>query len=207
MNMVRPDAAYFKRVERWSAGAAYRHEITALLDSLALQPGARILDVGCGPGAALKELQRMQTSPVGLDIYPAWAELCTRRPVVRGDAAALPFQDQCMDAALLVHVVAHLGQPLAGLQEIRRVLRPGGRLGLLTPNAMFLRALRLRRRRPGYRPDPTVRRHYSLRRLCQDVRRAGFHILNARPWGTRALPLPADSLRERLLLVASPKEP
>ena len=203
MTVAQPDAAYFQRVDRWSSTPAYHREVDTLLAALDVQPGGRVLDVGCGPGAALRELRQRGACPVGVDRYAAWAGLCAERPVVRGDAASLPFATGSMDAALLVHVMAHLGRPAQGLSEIRRVLRPGGRLGLLTPNARFLSALRLRpRRQRGYRPDPTVHHHYNLRELCRQVTAAGFQILQARPWGARALPLPGASLKERLLLVA-----
>jgi ubiquinone/menaquinone biosynthesis C-methylase UbiE len=204
MMQVQPDASYFARVDRWSSTAAYRREVGSLLAALDLHPGARILDVGCGPGAAMEELRRRGVEPVGLDIYPAWANLCRQRPVVRADAARLPFSAGSMDAILLVHVVAHFQRPDAGLREIRRVLRPGGRLGLLTPNATYLRALRWRHGgRRHYVPDPTVNHHFNLRALRRKVSAAGFQILQARPWGRLALPLPAASLRERLLLVAT----
>jgi len=204
MMQALPDASYFARVEAWSSTAAYRREIGSLLMALDLRSGARILDVGCGPGATMVELHRRGIAPVGLDIYPAWADLCRQRPVVRADAAMLPFAAGTMDAVLLVHVVAHFQRPAAGLREIRRVLRPGGRLGLLTPNATYLRALRWRRGGPRhYVPDPTVNQHFKLRDLNRSVSAAGFQILHARPWGRRALPLPVASLRERLLLVAT----
>jgi SAM-dependent methyltransferase len=203
VTVAQPDAAYFQRVDRWSSTPAYHREVDTLLAALDVQPGGRVLDVGCGPGAALRELRQRGACPVGVDLYAAWAGLCNERPVVRGDAAHLPFATGSMDAALLVHVMAHLGRPAQGLSEIRRVLRPGGRLGLLTPNARFLSALRLRpRRQRGYRPDPTVHHHYNLRELRRQVTAAGFQILQARPWGARALPLPGASLKERLLLVA-----
>ena len=203
MTTALPDAAYYHRVDRWSSTPAYHREVDTLLATLDVRPGGRVLDVGCGPGAALRELRLRGACPVGVDLYAAWASLCHERPVVRGDAAHLPFAGGSMDAALLVHVVAHLGRPAQGLREIRRVLRPGGRLGLLTPNARFLRALRLRPdRRRDYHPDPTVHHHYNLRDLRRQVTAAGFHILVARPWGARALPLPGASLKERLLLVA-----
>jgi len=204
MTEIQPDADYFTRVEHWSATAAYGQEVGTLLTALDLHPGSRILDVGCGPGAAMAELRRRGVTPVGLDIYPAWAQLCRQRPVVRADASRLPFADGCMDVVLLVHVVAHLERPEAGLSEIFRVLRPGGRLGLLTPNATYLRALRWLRR--GYRhyvPDTTVKQHFRLGVLRRRVSAAGFQIRQASGWGKRALPWPAASLCERLLLVAT----
>ena len=154
------DDAYYARVRRWSDGPAYRGEIEAFGDWLVPRPGERFLDVGCGPGASLRWLEDRGAAAVGVDVSEAWRRACAVRPVVQADARALPFRTGTFDGALLMHVFAHLADVAAALAEIRRVLAPGGRLGVVTPNRLFLRSIRLRPRwLTGYRPDPTVERH------------------------------------------------
>jgi len=110
-----------------------------LLDSL--EAGQRLLDVGCGPGTITLDLAA-RVAPgtvVGIDAAPvvvaAAARLAdeVRAPNVRfatGDAYALDFPDQSFDVVHAHQVLQHLGDPVAALREMRRVLRSGGILGV-----------------------------------------------------------------------------
>jgi SAM-dependent methyltransferase len=111
----------------------------------------RIVDIGCGDGAATSELARRARghTVVGAD----WSCQALRRARGRGltvvraglDAPGLPFADHSLDVAVLSEVIEHLVDTDAALDEITRVLRPGGSLLLSTPNlaAWFNRALLL----------------------------------------------------------------
>jgi SAM-dependent methyltransferase len=102
--------------------------------------GARILEVGCGPGHLTMLLTREDGLDVtGLDLDPAMIERAQmnadrasdrggRRPsFVVGDAAALPFSDGSFDLVVSTMSMHHWADPKAGLDDIRRVLRPAGR--------------------------------------------------------------------------------
>jgi SAM-dependent methyltransferase len=110
-----------------------------LFDRLALPAAARILDVGCGSG----ELWRENLARVPAGWRPTLADLsagmlqATRRnlaaqvgrfPLANADAQNLPFPDDCFDGVLANHMLNHVPHRPSALQEIRRVLRPGGRL-------------------------------------------------------------------------------
>lgn len=97
-----------------------------------LAPGARLLDIGCGPGASLAlARERFCARTVGLDLSASMlAEARSRRPglrLVRAAAAALPFGDACFAAVLCECVLSLLPEPGAVLAEIGRCLVPGGR--------------------------------------------------------------------------------
>lgn len=95
-----------------------------------------VLDLACGAGGMSRELERPGRMVVGLDISAAELEVAARRspgPFVRGDALALPFADESLDA-----VVSSMGmviiQPTSRLlAEVARVLRPGGMLAFIAP--------------------------------------------------------------------------
>lgn len=103
--------------------------------------GRRVLDVGCGFGGTLADLdeRHRDVDLVGLNVDPrqlgrACANLGpTSRNRVRflgGDACALPIADASVDVVLAVEAIFHFRDRLAFLREAARVLRPGGRLAL-----------------------------------------------------------------------------
>ncbi len=95
-----------------------------------------VLDVACGAGAMTRELERPGRLVVGVDISAAELELAQARnagPWVRGDALRLPFADESLDAVVssMGMVVVH---PTAKLiEEVARVLKPGGMLAFIAP--------------------------------------------------------------------------
>jgi ubiquinone/menaquinone biosynthesis C-methylase UbiE len=103
-----------------------------------LAPGQRLLDVGCGPGAITDGLAE-RVAPgevVGVDADAAWVAAATERwarpnlRFVEGDAAALPFHDDAFDVAFLHAVLQHVSSPIDAIREVRRVVRPGGRVAV-----------------------------------------------------------------------------
>lgn len=101
----------------------------------AVAAGSLVLDVGCGRGRTF--LYRGRLPPVrvvGLDLSPHARDNPNVDSQVRGTVETLPFPDATFDAVLCTHVAEHLPRPEAAFGEMARVLRPGGRLLVLTPN-------------------------------------------------------------------------
>jgi SAM-dependent methyltransferase len=102
-----------------------------------LQPASSWLDVGCGRGGLPEKLASSHPRLVGVD--PDWLSLHeyrqprVARAVAQGEA--LPFAAESFDLLLAVWVFEHLPNPAATLCEFARVLRPGGKLIFITPNA------------------------------------------------------------------------
>jgi SAM-dependent methyltransferase len=109
---------------------------------LAPPPGGVALDAGCGTGRALPFL-REAVGPSGLvlgvDATPEMFAEATRRgrarlaTLILTDASRLPLRAAAVDAVLAAGLVPHLADPAAGLRELARVTRPGGRLALFHP--------------------------------------------------------------------------
>jgi SAM-dependent methyltransferase len=144
-----------------------------LLYSL-LQPDARsrILEVGCGGGALLAFLAEKGHEAVGLDISEEAVSLAIRAApicrVVRADAGVLPFEDSSFDRLLSHHLVEHLDDLPAALEDWRRVLAPGGIVAACTPNRLYPS--------PHVFEDPGHIHIYDGDELARMAEEAGFRV-------------------------------
>jgi demethylmenaquinone methyltransferase / 2-methoxy-6-polyprenyl-1,4-benzoquinol methylase len=98
-------------------------------------PGDAVLDACCGSGDLAVAARRAGGVVTGLDFSRAMLERARRKAPditwVEGDALALPFGDGSFDAVTVGFGVRNLADPARGLAELRRVLRPGGRIAVL----------------------------------------------------------------------------
>ncbi len=108
--------------------------------------GDRVLDLGCGDGWMTAELARAGAAPTGIEVAQAaidrargrYPELDLRLAPIDGP---LPIEDNACDVVWASEVIEHVADTARWLSEIRRVLRPDGRLLLTTPNHSRLRLL------------------------------------------------------------------
>lgn len=102
-----------------------------------LQPGMRLLDVGCGPGSITVGLARAVApgEVVGIDVVEEVLVEARQRAAAdgvanvrfeQGDVYGLPYEPESFAAAYAHQVLQHLTRPVDALREIRRVLEPGG---------------------------------------------------------------------------------
>lgn len=96
----------------------------------------RVLDVGAGQGENVAWLRDRGHDVVGLEPNPRAVEICRARglPVIQGSLESAELETESFDTVLLSQVIEHLTDPVASLGVVRRLLRPGGRVVLLTPN-------------------------------------------------------------------------
>jgi SAM-dependent methyltransferase len=110
-----------------------------------LSPADRVLDLGCGPGGFLSALAPHCREIVGVDVVPAFVDRCQATIARAGLANArallspdgrVPFPGAAFDAVVMVDVIHHCERPREVLDDVRRVLAPGGRLFVFEPNKL-----------------------------------------------------------------------
>ncbi len=136
------DQALFAAPLRDEADMAYRRRVPILLGWLQLADGDRVLDAASGSGFELTLMARLRrVCAVGVE--PATAELGLARQrdpqarLAQARLEQLPFADASFDKILSSETLEHLADDAAGLRELLRVLRPGGRLAISVPHANF----------------------------------------------------------------------
>jgi ubiquinone/menaquinone biosynthesis C-methylase UbiE len=146
---------------------------------LALQPNDRVLDVGCGTGAAVRVAAAVVERAVGVDIAPEMIvrakELAAGLPRAEfavGDSEQLPFPAEAFTALLCTASFHHYPDPERALAEMARVLAPGGRL-VIADGTGDLRIARIADRLLRLLDRSHVRL-YRTDELVDLVNRAGF---------------------------------
>lgn len=111
------------------------------LDSAAMYlpaPGgkAKVLDVGCGSGVLLARMKSLGWDAEGVELDPGGVAAARARgvQVYQGQLADAKFPDNHFDAVHSAHVIEHVYDPVTLLRECFRILKPGGKLVILTPN-------------------------------------------------------------------------
>ncbi|MFI1866093.1 methyltransferase domain-containing protein [Streptomyces jumonjinensis] len=190
---VVPDrAAYQDRLAATDLARSYKQ---AALDALAVQSGHVVLDLGCGPGADLETLARGAGPTgmvIGIDSDPqmvrraqARAARLARAGVLGADVHALPLPSSSADRVLTDRLLQHVADLPRALAEVRRVLRPGGRLVMAEPDWDSLAVdhpdLEVSRAYTRHITDRIVRNAVVGRQLPRLALRAGFAVTSVAP--------------------------
>jgi SAM-dependent methyltransferase len=148
----------------------YRHLFPYAHVAAQLPPDARVLEVGCGAGYGASYLARSVGEVAATDVSEqAVTYARANYPGVRYERAEgtqLPFASAHFDAVVSFQVIEHIERAASYLREIERVLKPGGRAFITTPN----RRMRLLPLQRPWNPYHVVEHSdRSLRRLCSSV--------------------------------------
>jgi SAM-dependent methyltransferase len=122
----------------------------------------RLLDIGCGDGMFLYAFESWGVNAYGVDLLPPEDKQIKKADIEKG----IPLADNSMDVVFAKSVIEHVGNLAVVLSESKRVLLPGGRIILMTPEWRFCYR--------GFYDDPTHIRPCSLRGLTDLLKMLGF---------------------------------
>ena len=184
------DPSHMNRLESSEREAAERPG--EWVNQLGIRPGMTVLEIGVGVGFYTPYLRRPAEPGgrvIGTDINATMLKRARERlgpatPVlwVQTEESALPFPEGVFDRAILAHVIHELDHPIVALREVRRVLKPSGRLWIWDWS-------------PDGDPEsgPPIGHRVPVRRAKAWARAAGFAV--------QAVPSP---LKDRYFLAAAP---
>jgi 2-polyprenyl-3-methyl-5-hydroxy-6-metoxy-1,4-benzoquinol methylase len=161
---------YIDRLEQLANGAAPR----------------TLLEIGCGHGSFLNTARERGWSVQGLDLSRYAAEHVKARfgiDVKVGVLEHARFPDQAFDAVHMSHVLEHLMDPVSTLREVRRIMKPGARLGIEVPNELENAGTLLRGHFDGLQPYAVRSTHvyfFSPSTLRRVVETASLTVTSVR---------------------------
>jgi len=181
-----------KKYEAWYetplGGASDRFEKELVLSMAGVKDGERVLDAGCGTGIYSIELAKSGARVTGLDASLGMLEWARGKAgqaglkidLIKADALSLPFPDGHFDLVLSVCMLCFVRERAAALLEMKRVLRPGGRVVITLLNSRSPWAL-LRRAKGLFRKSIYRNADFlSPRAIESELREAGFKVIETR---------------------------
>ncbi len=158
-----------------------REPILRLLD---VKRGETVLDAGCGLGYFLLKLQQTGATLHGMDVSPESVEFVRKHitPHVQvGSVETIPYPENTFDKILFCEVIEHIEDDANVLREIRRVLKPGGRVVITTPSLKGFRATaKLKQLGHHHGGEFHYRDGYFPQDLGRKLTENGFKVLQTR---------------------------
>lgn len=185
----------YNRISRWydmiggQSEKRYRNEGLRLLD---VKPGEKVLEIGYGTGHVIVELARRVGEDgrvFGIDISDGMLGVATGRvsraglgervELIRGDATELPYDDDALDALFMSFTLELFDSPEIPvvLEQCQRVLRPGGRICVVSMSACGAEGTMVKLYKWAHRKIPSLidcRPIYARKAMLD----AGFHVLD-----------------------------
>ncbi|MBL8022459.1 MAG: class I SAM-dependent methyltransferase [Leptospirales bacterium] len=158
-----------------------RYKIRYIRSLLRGETTADLLDLGCGSGFALSQMEGSFKNATGIDMSPeaiAFGQQFTTAKLMVGNAEKLPFKDKSFDAIVSTDAFEHIPDDNAAMREAFRVLRPGGPIVVYSPSTIGILsntplAELYHDSEKSYLLD---QRYYTIQTLTELAEKAGFKV-------------------------------
>jgi 2-polyprenyl-3-methyl-5-hydroxy-6-metoxy-1,4-benzoquinol methylase len=119
---------------------ARRADVDFSIMHIPFKKNGRLLEVGCGSGAMLGVMQDLGWHVEGVDVDSSGVKVARANglEVHLGDVYSKHYADNSFDAITLSHVIEHVHDPIGLIRECARILKPGGKISIVTPNSASL---------------------------------------------------------------------
>lgn len=166
----------------WISNGLWRETNYLRYMTLKNVPSGKLLDVGCGGGRFMSRMGRRGWEVEGIDFDEKATSKITRRYGIKtytGGLLSYKLPDASYDAITMSHTIEHLFDPEKTLAECMRILKPGGRLVITTPNVEGVAAMLFGRFWRGWEP-PRHLHLFSVKTLQNILLKTGFDISEIR---------------------------
>jgi len=174
------------KILSWVGPLKRRIELSVM--TLHAKKGGRLLDVGCGNGIFLEKMRSLGWEVVGVETDEKAVEVGRKRfglDIHQGTLEEVDFPPESMDAIVMHHVIEHVVDPIGTLKECCKILKPLGRLVLITPNVESL-GHQLFKKACVHLDPPRHLHLFAPHTLRSCAEKAGLQILELRTLARRA---------------------
>jgi ubiquinone/menaquinone biosynthesis C-methylase UbiE len=116
----------------------HKYRVNNVLSNLNIKPSDNILDLGCGAGTFTTEIKKLTSHVTGLDYNEYAIKICEKKgiKVIKSLSHSIPVEDNTYDMITAVDFFEHIPETvsIATLKECNRILKPGGRIAIYSPN-------------------------------------------------------------------------
>ena len=182
-------STYKTRLQQFNTTEKYRNEMTFLSGIMQIDEDDSILDYGCGTGTFMNYISDSYSKKIdGFDVYNYTEDL---------DTVYIDHLEKKYNKVCFFHSLAHIPDPEACIDKLKKHLKPSAFIFVITPNKAFDDILRKRNTSSDYRPDPTVISHFDQSRLIRLFRDLGFDVILHGQFGKTV-----STVNERLFMIA-----
>ena len=209
---------YINKIKHFSKNKKWLEEVSLIFSKIPFnflkKKNLSVLDLGCNAGYGTELISHKYSIKIkGIDVNKEYINHANKILVESKndyrdyDGSKIPFQSNSFDIVYSFHVIGHVQNIDIFFQEIYRVLKPGGYLLIITPNARYKFFAFIDSIINNYKPDQSVLRYWFMNELVNKIKEKNFLCEKSLYYGEipkiiKFLNISSNNLKDRILLVS-----